>query len=61
MDYIGTIRLTYETKQWLRDNPMDADNQEDLINWCLDEFNISSEDMIASICYYVRRHSDLPK
>lgn len=34
---------SYDIKKWLEENPMNAENLEDLFNWCCDEFNVPKE------------------
>jgi hypothetical protein len=36
--------LSYELKKYIRENPDEADNQEDLLNWACDKFQLSDND-----------------
>ena len=35
----------YDIKKWIKNNPMDAENKEDLTNWACDEFNVEDADV----------------
>ena len=34
----------YDVKKWVRDNPEEADNREDLFNWACEKFDVKKED-----------------
>ncbi len=35
---------SYAIEVWIKNNPMNAENQEDLWNWACEEFNVSETD-----------------
>lgn len=51
----------HKIKQWIKDNPMDAENREDLANWCCEEFNIDDDAQADKIWNWCRELTHLPK
>lgn len=49
----------HEIKKFIRDNPMDADNREDLINWACEKFDVPESDA-GKVVRLVRELSHLP-
>ena len=52
--------LTHEMQRFILDNPMDADNCEDLCNWTCDEFNLSDNE-VDDVWDFIRVNTNLPK
>ena len=53
--------IPFKIKDWLKNNPMDAECREDLANWCYVEFDIDDIQLQNYIWFYLRDISDLPK
>lgn len=51
------MTLTAEMKKWVLDNPEEADNKEDLLNWACDKFDIEDAE---EICDFIYKNVDLP-
>ena len=49
--------LTSEMKKYVLENPDEADNKEDLLNWACDKFDIDDAEEIHN---FIVRNSDLP-
>lgn len=43
--------LDSEVKRWIKENPLDADNCEDLSCWAAEEFNLSDEQLDEAYVY----------
>ena len=43
-------------KKWITDNPQNADNMEDLFNWCCDQFDVPKEklDEVFQMCQKIQ-------
>jgi hypothetical protein len=46
--------LSGSIKQWIKDNPMDAECIEDLECWCCEEFEILDDETADEIFQYAR-------
>lgn len=47
--------LSYEIKQFVKENPLDAENREDLLNWTCDQFGINSDEQVNEIYDLIRK------
>ena len=52
--------MTKEMKTWIDENPMDAENREDLVTWAAEEFEVDDK-TCDEMWEYARRVSNLPK
>lgn len=46
--------LPYKVKEYIEDNPQDAECIEDLENWCCDQFEISDDATADEVFKYAR-------
>ena len=53
--------MEYKIKQWIKDNPIDADCREDLCNWACEEFEIDDDKTVKEVWDYAKQTSHLPK
>jgi len=48
-------------KNYINENPEDATNCEDMLNFILDEFDVQDDNEIEHIWRYIRANAYLPK
>ena len=53
--------LSYEIKKYVKDNPEDADNCEDLFNWALSTFRGLDKNEEDLLWDFIRQETSLPK
>ena len=52
--------MEYKFKLYLKENPLDADNAEDLSTWAAEEFDLTDAEM-DEVYNYCRDVLDMPK
>lgn len=49
------MELSSEMKAYIKDNPDRAENQEDLLNWTCDKFDVAEGRTVDAILSYMRK------
>lgn len=53
--------VTFEIKKYIKDNPDDNDNAEDMFNNICNKFRIEDDEALDQIWKYIRSETNLPK